>query len=161
HIDWKQPTDEATLILAREVQVGAFPLPELGRWRLVEASEAVDTDEPSRAVERFQSLLRSNGFPEARVSDPRSVSSVRIHRRVVRQFSVGNCLMAGDAAHIHSPAGGQGMNTGIQEACNLAWKLGLIYAGAARDPERLLDSYEAERRPIALDVLRGTDFVTR
>ena len=53
------------------------------------------------------------------------------------------------------------MNTGIQEACNLAWKLGLIHAGVAHDPEGLLDSYEAERRPIALDVLRGTDLVTR
>jgi len=53
------------------------------------------------------------------------------------------------------------MNTGIQEACNLAWKLGLVHAGAARDPEGLLDSYEDERRPIALDVLRGTDLVTR
>lgn len=53
------------------------------------------------------------------------------------------------------------MNTGIQEACNLAWKLGLIHAGVARSPDELLDSFDAERRPIALDVLRGTDFLTR
>ena len=160
-IDWEQPDDEATVILAEEIQVGAFPLPQPGRWRLVDASGAVGTDDPPQAVERFQGLLNSHGFPKVRVSDPDWVSSFRIHRRVVDRFRIGSCLVAGDAAHIHSPAGGQGMNTGIQEACNLAWKLGLIHAGVVRDPEGLLDSYEAERRPIALGVLRGTDLVTR
>ena len=160
-IEWERPDDEATIIFAKEVQIGAFPLPEPGRWRLVDASGAVGTDDPPRAVERFQSLLNANGFPHARLSEPVWVSSFRIHRRVVDRFRSGNCLVAGDAAHIHSPAGGQGMNTGIQEACNLAWKLGLVHAGVARDPAGLLDSYGAERRPIALDVLRGTDLATR
>jgi 2-polyprenyl-6-methoxyphenol hydroxylase-like FAD-dependent oxidoreductase len=160
-IDWQQQNDEATVIVDKGIQVGAFPLPEPGRWRLVDASESVGTDDPAQAVERFQDLLNSHGFPKARVSDPGWVSSFRVHRRVVDRFRVGSCLLAGDAAHIHSPAGGQGMNTGIQEACNLAWKLGLIHAGVARDPEGLLDSYAAERRPIALDVLRGTDLATR
>ncbi len=160
-IDWEQPDDEATVILDKEIQVGAFPLPEPGRWRLVDARATIGTDDPPLAVERLQGLLNSHGFPNARVSDPVWVSSFRIHRRVVDRFRVGSCLVAGDAAHIHSPAGGQGMNTGIQEACNLAWKLGLVHAGVARDPEGLLDSYDAERRPIALDVLRGTDLATR
>jgi 2-polyprenyl-6-methoxyphenol hydroxylase-like FAD-dependent oxidoreductase len=160
-IDWEQPDDEATLVLARDIQVGAFPLPEPGRWRLVTPSATVGTDDPQQAVERLQDLLNSEGFPKARVRDPAWVSSFHLHRRVVDRFRVGNCLVAGDAAHIHSPAGGQGMNTGIQEACNLAWKLGLIHAGVARDPDGLVGSYEAERRPIALDVLRGTDLVTR
>ena len=150
------------MILANEIlPIGAFPLPEPGRcagW-LTRVAQ-VDTNDPPRAVERFQNLLNSHGFPRARVSDPHWVSSFRIHRRVVDRFRVGCCLLAGDAAHIHSPAGGQGMNTD-QEACNLAWKLGLIHAGVATDPEGLLDSYEAERRPIALDVLRGTGHACR
>jgi 2-polyprenyl-6-methoxyphenol hydroxylase-like FAD-dependent oxidoreductase len=160
-IDWDQPDDEVLFVLSTDVQLGAFPLPEPHRWRLVDPSGAVGTDDPLKAAERFQSLLRENGFPGVRVSDPVWASSFRIHRRVVDNFRVGSCLVAGDAAHIRSPAGGQGMNTGIQEACNLAWKLGLIHAGAARDPEGLLDSYGAERAPIARDVLHGTDQATR
>jgi 2-polyprenyl-6-methoxyphenol hydroxylase-like FAD-dependent oxidoreductase len=160
-IDWEQPEDEATFILDKQILIGAFPLPAPGRWRLVSPSTEIGTGDAAQAVERFQSLLNSHGFPQARVGDPAWVSPFRLHRRVVDRFRVGSCLVAGDAAHIHSPAGGQGMNTGIQEACNLAWKLGLLHAGVARDPEGLLDSYEAERRPIALDVLRGTDLVTR
>jgi 2-polyprenyl-6-methoxyphenol hydroxylase-like FAD-dependent oxidoreductase len=160
-IDWEQPDDEATVISAKELQIAAFPLPEAGRWRLVDASEAVGTDDPAQAVERFQGLLNEHGFPKARVSDPTWVSSFRLHRRVVDRLRVGSCLVAGDAAHIHSPAGGQGMNTGIQEACNLAWKLGMVHAGVAHDPEGLLDSFGGERLPIARDVLRGTDLVTR
>ncbi|MGO9598209.1 MAG: FAD-dependent monooxygenase [Isosphaeraceae bacterium] len=160
-IDWERPDDEATAIFANEIQLAAFPLPEPGRWRLVDPSGAVGTDDPQLAAERFQYLLNANGFPKARVSDPVWVSSFHIHRRVVDRFRVGSCLVAGDAAHIHSPAGGQGMNTGIQDACNLAWKLGLIHAGVVRNPDELLDSYGAERRPIALDVLRGTDLLTR
>jgi 2-polyprenyl-6-methoxyphenol hydroxylase-like FAD-dependent oxidoreductase len=160
-VDWDQPDDEVAFVVSSESQIGAFPLPEPGRWRLVDPSGTVVSDDPQHAAEHFQSLLNSNGFPGAHVSDPVWFSTFRIHRRVADRFRVGNCMVAGDAAHIHSPAGGQGMNTGIQEACNLAWKLGLVRAGTARDSEKLLDSYEAERRPIALDVLRGTDLVTR
>jgi hypothetical protein len=68
---------------------------------------------------------------------------------------VGRVLVAGDAAHLHSPVGGQGMNTGIQDAYNLGWKLGLVVRGRASD--RLLDTYEEERRPIARAVLSGSD----
>ena len=91
-------------------------------------------------VDRFQRLLRDQGLrPSAEVSDPGWTSAFRIHRRVVDRFRDGRCFVAGDAAHIHSPAGGQGMNTGIQDAYNLAWKLGLVVRGAS--PEALLDSY--------------------
>jgi 2-polyprenyl-6-methoxyphenol hydroxylase-like FAD-dependent oxidoreductase len=78
-----------------------------------------------------------------------------IHSRMVRRFRVGNTFLIGDAAHVHSPAGGQGMNLGIGDAVNLGWKLGLVAAGRAH--ERLLDSYEAERLPVARTVLQGTD----
>jgi FAD binding domain len=74
-------------------------------------------------------------------------------------YRVGRCFVAGDAAHLHSPAGGQGMNTGFQDAFNLAWKLALVIRGLGR--EVLLDSYNAERWPVAVSVLKGSDRLTR
>jgi 2-polyprenyl-6-methoxyphenol hydroxylase-like FAD-dependent oxidoreductase len=79
----------------------------------------------------------------------------RIHSRMTERFRLADTFLVGDAAHVHSPAGGQGMNLGIGDAVNLGWKLGLVAAGRAH--ERLLDSYEAERMPVARSVLRGTD----
>ncbi|MGC7532179.1 FAD-dependent monooxygenase, partial [Pandoraea pneumonica] len=75
--------------------------------------------------------------------------------RVVDRYRVGRVFVAGDAAHIHSPAGGQGMNTGLQDAANLAWKLAAVLKGDAGDA--LLDSYEAERLPVAHHVLELSD----
>jgi len=70
-------------------------------------------------------------------------STYRVHHRVTKNFRKGRAFLLGDAAHIHSPAGGQGMNTGIDDAINLAWKLKTVLAGRA--PDALLDSYEAHR----------------
>jgi 2-polyprenyl-6-methoxyphenol hydroxylase-like FAD-dependent oxidoreductase len=92
---------------------------------------------------------------DATVTDVTWAALFRIHSRMTPRFRVGNVFLVGDAAHVHSPAGGQGMNLGIGDAVNLGWKLGLVAAGRAH--ERLLDSYEAERLPVARDVLRGTD----
>ncbi len=85
-------------------------------------------------------------------------STFRIHRRLADTYRRGRMMLAGDAAHIHSPLGGQGMNTGIGDAENLAWKLALVISGRA--DAGLLDTYEAERRPIAKDVLTSTSGVT-
>jgi 2-polyprenyl-6-methoxyphenol hydroxylase-like FAD-dependent oxidoreductase len=82
-------------------------------------------------------------------------SLFHLHTRIAHRFRVANVLLVGDAAHIHSPAGGQGMNLGIGDAFNLGWKLALVTRGEAL--ERLLDSYEAERFPVATAVLRGSD----
>ncbi len=158
-VDWDTPDDEIHFVFTTEGPVGAFPMPEAGSWRLIDATGALQTDDPAQVTARFQAVLRRNGHPAVVVRDPAWVSSFRIHRRVAGTFREGRCFLAGDAAHIHSPAGGQGMNTGIQDAYNLAWKLGLVAAGAAGDG--LLDSYTAERRPVAADVLRGTDWLTR
>jgi len=82
-------------------------------------------------------------------------STYRIHHRCVERFRERRCFLAGDAAHIHSPMGGQGMNTGLQDAYNLAWKLALVLTNRAGD--ELLDTYEAERRPFAQQLLATTD----
>ena len=82
-------------------------------------------------------------------------STYHVHHRVTQHFRKGRAFLAGDAAHIHSPAGGQGMNTGIGDAINLAWKLAAVVAGRA--PESLLDSYEAERIGFARRLVASTD----
>ena len=84
-------------------------------------------------------------------------STYRIHHRRAARFRDRRCFVLGDAAHIHSPVGAQGMNTGLQDAYNLGWKLGLVLSGRAR--ESLLDSYESERVPVAADLLRTTDLL--
>ena len=134
-IDWDQPDDEATVILDKEIQVGAFPLPQPGRWRLVDPSDTIGTDDPA-GRRALPSVLNSHGFPKA-------ASATRAGSRPFESIAASSTDSAlgpawlRERGHIHSPAGGQGMNTGIQEACNLAWKLGLVHAGVARDPEGL------------------------
>ena len=158
-LDWNRPDDEAQMFLIPGGAFIAFPFPEPGRWRIVDASETVMTDEPAEAVARLQALLDVHAPKGSVVSDPTWTALFRVHRRIVPNCRRGRCFVAGDAAHIHSPAGGQGMNTGIQDAHNLAWKLALVVKGDAR--ESLLDSYNAEREPVAKGVMRGSDLATR
>jgi 2-polyprenyl-6-methoxyphenol hydroxylase-like FAD-dependent oxidoreductase len=94
------------------------------------------------------------GVEDLRIRDAVWTSNFRIHRRLADDYRRGRMLLAGDAAHIHSPTGGQGMLTGIGDAENLAWKLALVIGGRA--DEALLDTFEAERRPLAEEVLRGS-----
>ena len=91
----------------------------------------------------------------ARLGEPTWASAFFISNRMVDKMRFGRVFLTGDAAHIHSPAGGQGMNTGVQDAANLAWKLALNLEGFGG--EALLDSYEAERRPIVEALLKSTE----
>lgn len=87
------------------------------------------------------------------------LTGFEIHHARVPAFRWGRVFLAGDAAHIHSPAGGQGMNTGMQDAFNLAWKLTAVLSGDAGDT--LLDSYQAERLPVAESVITFTNRLTK
>ncbi len=87
--------------------------------------------------------------------NPAWLTRFRTHHRAVDRYRVGRAFVAGDAAHIHSPAGGQGMNTGLQDAANLAWKLAAVLRDGASDA--ILDTYDSERLPVAQEVLRFTD----
>jgi 2-polyprenyl-6-methoxyphenol hydroxylase-like FAD-dependent oxidoreductase len=109
----------------------------------------------SVALEEIQRWFDEYFFVNARLERAEWTSLFRIHSRMAERFRVGNVFLVGDAAHIHSPAGGQGMNLGIGDAYNLGWKLALVARGQAR--ETLLDSYEAERVPVAKTVLRNSD----
>lgn len=111
------------------------------------------------------SLELCRGLTQRRVHRPLTLSALgwssyfHLNSRMVEQLRAQRVFLAGDAAHVHSPAGGQGMNTGIQEALNLGWKLARAVAG--RGSESLLDTYQIERHPIERDVLRQTAFMTQ
>lgn len=128
-----------------------LPLPR-GRHRIFVLGASADDPEPTLA--RFQALV-DEVMPGTELVDPEWIIRFRLHRRMTPTMQVGRVFLAGDAAHIHSPAGGQGMNTGIQDAFNLAWKLALAARGAAG--AALLGSYDAERHPIAARTLALTD----
>jgi 2-polyprenyl-6-methoxyphenol hydroxylase-like FAD-dependent oxidoreductase len=152
-IAWGLPDDEGHAFLSPDGGIVALPMPR-GRWRLIaEASIAEPT------LGDFEALLRRRGAPEFELRDPGWIAPFHIHRRIVPHYRAGRVFLAGDAAHIHSPVGGQGMNTGMQDAFNLAWKLALVEAGASR--EALLESYEPERRPVAEGTLESTDLATK
>jgi 2-polyprenyl-6-methoxyphenol hydroxylase-like FAD-dependent oxidoreductase len=128
----------------------AIPLPGEDRFRVVmEAEEPpVDTE---LTLDDFQAALDQRGPGEATLSDPGWISPFRVNARRAETYRVGRAFIAGDAAHIHSPTGGLGLNTGMQDGYNLAWKLALVIRGLA--DQELLDSYEAERTPVADAVL--------
>lgn len=93
--------------------------------------------------------------------DARWISRFHSDERQVPAYRTGRVFLAGDAAHVHSPAGGQGMNTGLQDAANLSWKLAAVLRGHSTDPEALLDSYHSERHPVGTKVLRASGAIVR
>ncbi|KAJ4392385.1 hypothetical protein N0V85_007098 [Neurospora sp. IMI 360204] len=126
-----------------------------------EQQDGEQTHEPP-TLAHFQSLLDSFAPPgSGTVHSPIWLASFRLHHRGVNSYRSGRLFVAGDAAHIHSPAGGLGMNVGIQDAVNLGWKLGTVlkYRDRLTDEakEALLDSYHAERYPVGRALLQGTD----
>jgi len=148
--------DEAVVFLGPNTLVGMLPLPGPHRYRMLVPRPP--GDETEATLENFKAIFAKVGPPEAVVDDPAWMIAFRLHCRMVSRYRMDRVFLAGDAAHIHSPAGGQGMNMGIQDAFNLAWKLALVQRGVGR-PE-LLDSYHAERHPVAEAILAGTDTAT-
>jgi 2-polyprenyl-6-methoxyphenol hydroxylase-like FAD-dependent oxidoreductase len=116
--------------------------------------ETVPLDEPITADE-MRDAFRGIAGDDYGMGDPRWSTRFLSERKQARTYRVGRVFLAGDAAHVHSPVGGQGMNTGIQDAMNLGWKLGAVINGTAA-PE-LLDTYENERHPVGERVLQLTD----
>jgi 4,5-epoxidase len=158
HIDLGLPRDTVAVWLHGEDLLAAFPLPGSDLWRLMAPAPDAAEVAPNAVLDVLTSLLaRHTGtIPAVRACD--WTSTFRIHRRLASSYRRGRVLLAGDAAHIHSPFGGQGMNTGIGDAENLAWKLAMVVRGRAG--EALLDTYSAERRPVAEEVLASTSSLT-
>ena len=131
-----------------------FPFPEPGKWRLLDTTGDGEPEHPDRIAQQFSTKLSQALGRETVVDDPTWTSKFTIQQRAVPAMHVGRCFVAGDAAHVHSPASGQGLNTGIQDAYNLAWKLAMVVHGHA-DAE-LLETYDAERVPIGQALLAST-----
>ena len=159
HADLGRPRDAAFSWIRGIDLLAAFPLPGDDFWRVMAPAPPELGDDPQRdkIVDFLGARLRTEAGGS--ISAVEWTSSFRIQRRLADAYRQGRVLLAGDAAHIHSPLGGQGMNTGIGDAENLAWKLALVISGRACDS--LLDTYEAERRPIAKDVLESTSGLTQ
>ncbi len=139
-IDWDRPDDEWFSWLHEDGLISVFPLPN-GLHRVIVAGAG------AAGVEDFHQVWNARIPLDAKLGEPVWISGFRLLPRKVEHYRQGRALLAGDAAHVMNPAGGQGMNTGIQDAYNLAWKLALVVQGHA--PESLIDSYSAEREPVA------------
>lgn len=169
-IDWQLPRSMALRALrlvenAAPDMFIAIPLPEPGRYRVSMVAPASlaavgGSDHGIQSEARGPELadlqaIADDLLPEKpRLADLRWSSTFRIGMRLAEAYRRRRCFIAGDAAHIHPPTGGQGMNTGIQDAYNLAWKLKLVLDGTASG--HMLDSYEAERRPVGAEVVART-----
>jgi len=154
-LDWSLPYNEMVIALDAGKLLFVAPLAS-GRARVIGSLPDAVTDIDLALV---QKLLDERSPVPAAASDPNWLTSFRISERQVAGYGSGRVFLAGDAAHIHSPAGGQGMNTGIQDAYNLAWKLALAARGEAAPG--LLSSYDAERRPVGALVLSQTGRMLR
>ena len=150
------PADQLQLCPSELGPVAIFPMGATRR-RIVATIKNPEGDAPS--LELVRAVLRERAPAGIEVRTLHWSSFFRIHHRQVAQLRVGSIFIAGDAAHIHSPFGGQGMNTGLQDVWNLVWKLDLVLHG--RGNEQLLESYSAERRPVIKQVIETTDFLTR
>ncbi|WP_406507341.1 FAD-dependent monooxygenase [Streptomyces sp. NBC_00212] len=124
------------------------------RNRQVPDTAPVDLDE-------LRTIAREAFGTDYGMHDARWISRFHSDERQAPAYRVGRVFLAGDAAHVHSPAGGQGMNTGLQDAANLSWKLAAVLRGRTADAEALLDSYQAERHPVGAMVLRTSGALVR
>jgi 2-polyprenyl-6-methoxyphenol hydroxylase-like FAD-dependent oxidoreductase len=154
-----EPKDRIHIFWHRDGILAFFPMGD-DRWRVIaDLGEVKDGNHfADPTLEEMQTLIAHRGSSGITLSNPRWLAAFRINERKVKDYRRGRIFLAGDAAHIHSPAGGQGMNTGMQDAFNLAWKLKMVIAGAARPS--LLDSYSIERSAVGDMVLRNAGRLT-
>jgi len=155
-VEWDLPYSTLYVCLAREVFTAFFPMPGEHRYRIIGTfPEGKNQEDGEVLFEEIEREIKERAKLSLDISDVRWFSLYKVHSRRVNKFSEGRCFVAGDAAHIHSPAGAQGMNTGIQDSYNLAWKLALVIKANAT--ERLLETYNEERLANAKRLLDSTD----
>ncbi len=155
-MEWPGTLDDAHIYTSTAGIFACFPLPQ-GRFRIITSDFKRDgNDVPS--IQEIQRVVVDRGPIGANVLQVYWSSIFFVHSRIVSKMSEGRTFLVGDAGHIHSPALALGMNTGIQDAANLAWKLALVLRGEAAPT--LLDSYAEERMPVERGVLGQTSFVT-
>jgi 2-polyprenyl-6-methoxyphenol hydroxylase-like FAD-dependent oxidoreductase len=154
-LPWKGEID---IVWHSDGILAIFPITQ-DRYRVIADVGDAGAAAPDPTLQEVQAILDQRGPGGIQASSPVWLASFRINERKVVDYRAGRVFLAGDAAHIHSPAGGQGMNTGIQDACNLAWKLALVHHGICA-AEPLLASYSLERSAVGKQVLEATGRVT-
>ncbi len=152
------PDCEASVYWHRDGAFIIFPISP-GRYRVIADLPASGLEHPpAPTLAQVQAMMDRRGPPGMVALDPIWLAAFRINGRKVSEYRWGRAFLVGDAAHVHSPAGGQGMNTGMQDAFNLAWKLALVVRGIC--DRRLLDSYSAERSKVGDEVLKTAGRLT-
>lgn len=156
-IDWEFPHDALMVFLMKNNLLAFFPMVGDDRWRIVGTfSEEFAKDEGEILYEEIEQQIRKDTeLEKIDITRVNWFSVYKVHSRRVNKFSNGRCFLAGDSAHIHTPAGAQGMNTGIQDGYNLAWKLAAVLRGRAT--LSLLETYDEERSANAKRLLQTTD----
>ncbi|MFE9098647.1 FAD-dependent monooxygenase [Streptomyces sp. NPDC007264] len=149
--------DEGHMFLGREPLLLIVPMPEPDRWRIIAHLPTRAAGPPPTVDATYlDDLIRRRAGIEFGSHDVVWQSQFDLSQGLVDHYRKGRVFLAGDAAHVHSPVGGQGMNTGVQEAHNLAWKLAAAERLEPGPATGILDSYEAERRPVAQAMVKGT-----
>jgi 2-polyprenyl-6-methoxyphenol hydroxylase-like FAD-dependent oxidoreductase len=154
-VDWDFGYQQLFLCISKQTFSGMFGMKGHHRFRLIGIMPKGFKDEHTLTFDDIKNEVVSKMGVDVDFKKPEWFSIYRLHHRAVDKFSEGNVFLAGDAAHIHSPVGGQGMNTGLQDVYNLAWKLAYCIKGTAS--EKLLDTYNEERLPIAKRLVNTTD----
>lgn len=155
-IDWDLTHDALHICFSKHSFVVFFPLKGDKRYRIVGVlPEGFDKDESDILYEEIESRIKDETKLELDIHDVEWFSTYKVHTRHVERFSEGRAFLAGDAAHVHTPAGAQGMNTGIQDGYNLAWKMALVLQD--RCDQKLLEAYNEERLENAKHLLKTTD----
>ncbi|MEK6280847.1 MAG: FAD-dependent monooxygenase [Acidobacteriota bacterium] len=155
-VDWKFSHDALHVCLSKNSLLAFFPLKGDRRYRIVGTfPEEFSKAEDEVLYEEIEQRIKEEAKLDLDIQGVDWFSTYKVHTRHVNKFSAGRCFLAGDSAHIHTPAGGQGMNTGIQDGYNLAWKMALVLGGKA--DERLLETYNEERLENAKNLTQSTD----
>jgi 2-polyprenyl-6-methoxyphenol hydroxylase-like FAD-dependent oxidoreductase len=155
---YPSPDTDASVYWHKDGVFVIFPISP-GRYRVLADLPMTSSQRPpDPTMEQVQAIITERGPSSMEAFDPIWLAGFRINGRKVADYRAGRMFLLGDAAHIHSPAGGQGMNTGMQDAFNLAWKLALVIRGVCGD--HLLDSYSPERSKVGDEVLKDAGRIT-
>ncbi|HVF29989.1 MAG TPA: FAD-dependent monooxygenase [Pyrinomonadaceae bacterium] len=156
-IDWEFPHDGGHAFLLKDNLLVFFPMYGENQWRIVGTfPEEFTKDEGDVLYEEIEEQINQDAQLKIDITKVNWFSTYKVHTRRTSRFSLGRCFLAGDSAHIHTPAGAQGMNTGIQDGYNLAWKLAMVVRGSIN--KKILDTYDEERLKNADDLLKTTDW---
>ena len=154
-LKWEAGFNKLVLCPGRKNFCGFFPMAGSNSHRIIGTIQRELNDRDDISFDDIKKTIKETVKFPIEIEAMNWFSVYKLHHRSVEAFRHGNCFLAGDAAHIHSPAGGQGMNTGLQDAYNLSWKLAMVIKNIAN--KKLLDTYNEERLPFAQWLLRFTD----